>query len=427
MDQSVTVHLPRDLNLSALARVRLVWPDNATLITLRLHPDQWVRPAGLAGLACLIARSQSQGTAFIVEHAHCQSVGYWQRMGFFEVLSLDGPAAAGFHQPADGQFCELRRISDIYAVDEVTEALVAVTDPTPEGWKVYSHIVSEALNNVCQHRQFRRFLPGAVQSAGGQGPTSNHPYGCGLRHALRAFRPDDDRAAIAKALEVGVTSGQTRMGTTGMRNRGVGLSAIHKLVAGNGGDLVIWSGNGVFPTNKSLCRGDVPAWQGTLLAARMERNNFSRGFRDVMLELDAELRERERERPARLPRRSSGFSRGRGEFGMEWRTLTLKRDHRFLGGRGVAHQVRTAAEALLRKDPPAVVVLDFAGVDGVSHSFADELLSPLSDLLHEAVRSRVLLANCSGDVREELELVAAMHGLFMPGALAAARRAAGPN
>lgn len=101
-------------------------------------------------------------------------------------------------------------------------------------------------------------------------------------------------------------------------------------------------------------------------------------------------------------------------------TLTLNRGHQFLGGRGTAHAVRRAAEDLLASDASAVVVLDFAGVEGVSHSFADELLSPLSELLHEAMHHRVLLANCAADVREELELVASMHRLFMPGALAAA-------
>lgn len=94
----------------------------------------------------------------------------------------------------------------------------------------------------------------------------------------------------------------------------------------------------------------------------------------------------------------------------------LYRGHRFLGGRGVAHEVRLAAEDLLRRDPAAVVLLDFSGVEGVSHSFADELLSPLNDLLHEAVKDRVWLVNCSDEVLEELELVAMMHGLVMPGA-----------
>jgi hypothetical protein len=80
--------------------------------------------------------------------------------------------------------------------------------------------------------------------------------------------------------------------------------------------------------------------------------------------------------------------------------------------------VRLAAEDALCRDRSTVVVLDFAKVEGVSHSFADELLSPLSELLHEECAKRVQLANCASEVVEELELVAMMHGLAMP-ALAA--------
>lgn len=101
--------------------------------------------------------------------------------------------------------------------------------------------------------------------------------------------------------------------------------------------------------------------------------------------------------------------------------VKLYRGQRFLGGRSLANRVRVAAEDLLARDDDTVVVLDFAGVEGVSHSFADELLSPLTELLHSAVRDRVWLVNCAPEVREDLELVATMHGLVMP-ALGRAKR-----
>jgi hypothetical protein len=106
------------------------------------------------------------------------------------------------------------------------------------------------------------------------------------------------------------------------------------------------------------------------------------------------------------------------------KVFTLYRGHRFLGGRAVAHNVRRAAEAFLASNLKAAVVLDFRRVEGVSHSFADELLSPLSELLQEETRERVFLTNCSDEVLEELQLVATMHGLFMPSrkALRAVRR-----
>ena len=102
--------------------------------------------------------------------------------------------------------------------------------------------------------------------------------------------------------------------------------------------------------------------------------------------------------------------------------LKLFRGHRFLGGRSVAHQVRLVAHDILENDPNALVVLDFAKVEGVSHSFADELLSPLSEYLNEDMKRRVLLANCAPEVLEELQLVADMHRLVMPGAVSSCHR-----
>ena len=94
--------------------------------------------------------------------------------------------------------------------------------------------------------------------------------------------------------------------------------------------------------------------------------------------------------------------------------LSLFHGHGFLGGRGVAFRVRTDAEQILRSDDHAVVALDCAEVTGVSHSFADELLSPLSDLLGPDVASRVILENCSDSVYADFASVAEMHRLHMP-------------
>jgi hypothetical protein len=91
------------------------------------------------------------------------------------------------------------------------------------------------------------------------------------------------------------------------------------------------------------------------------------------------------------------------------------RGSRFLGGRGVANEVRNLVADLLHADPTATAVLDFARVEGVSHSFADELLAPLSELLDNRLAERVLLTNCAAEVWEELEVVALMHDLAMPG------------
>lgn len=98
---------------------------------------------------------------------------------------------------------------------------------------------------------------------------------------------------------------------------------------------------------------------------------------------------------------------------MEEAVLGLYAGHEFLGGRAVAHRLRTEAERILRSDPKAIVVLDFCRVEGVSHSFGDELLSALADCLGEGTPNRVFLANCSRQVFADLNSVARMHQLPM--------------
>jgi hypothetical protein len=93
--------------------------------------------------------------------------------------------------------------------------------------------------------------------------------------------------------------------------------------------------------------------------------------------------------------------------------LSLFHGNEFLGGRAVAFHVRTTAEELLRADRDALVVLDFQHVVGISHSCADELLSPLSEL-GASLRSRVVIEHCSAEVYGDLASVARMHELHMP-------------
>jgi len=96
------------------------------------------------------------------------------------------------------------------------------------------------------------------------------------------------------------------------------------------------------------------------------------------------------------------------------RVLQLFAGNEFLGGRQVAFAVRTKALEWLEADRSSVIDLDFSGVRGVSHSFSDELLSPLSDALGTGVATRVTISHCAEAVRQSLESVAMLHGLHVP-------------
>jgi len=86
----------------------------------------------------------------------------------------------------------------------------------------------------------------------------------------------------------------------------------------------------------------------------------------------------------------------------------------FLGSRGKAHTARKKVEKALKSHPMSGVVLDFKGVAGMSHSFTDELLSPLDEMLGNDMSRRVSLVRCAKGVRDAVELVCEMHGLRPP-------------
>lgn len=94
--------------------------------------------------------------------------------------------------------------------------------------------------------------------------------------------------------------------------------------------------------------------------------------------------------------------------------LKLFSGNEFLGGRHVAFVIRTDACRMLEEAPESKVILDFQGVRGVSHSFSDELLSPLSDALGAYASDRVRIVNCDKTVEEGLKSVARLHNLNAP-------------
>lgn len=82
----------------------------------------------------------------------------------------------------------------------------------------------------------------------------------------------------------------------------------------------------------------------------------------------------------------------------------------FLGSRKRALVILERVEEELTRPRARKVVLDFAGVSGMSHSFTDELLSRLDELAAE--RSvEVVFVNCTPAVAEAVELVSDMHDI----------------
>jgi hypothetical protein len=166
-------------------------------------------------------------------------------MGFFNLFGVSGVQCAGARRPPAGRFAELRRVSEIEEVDEITAALVEVVQPDDEERRIRSHILSEALNNACQHSDAVGFCSAQYYWSENVVRLAIADPGRGLRAALHRFNPTDDREAISMALRAGVSGrseAEQLAAPKEMRNRGIGLTAIHRLTIGTGGEVQIWSG-----------------------------------------------------------------------------------------------------------------------------------------------------------------------------------------
>ena len=302
--------LPSHLNAATLMRVAESWPDDASEVIVDFSGQIYVYPSGTAGLSCLVKLAIDCGQKVCFEVVGCSNIWYWQRMQFFRNFGVPRNRSAGRQRTSAGRFSEIQPIEDIEKVDDLTSDLVRVAAPNEDAQRIFSHVVSEALNNVCQHSEYIGYCASQYYEGSSRGMVRFciADAGIGLKESLKnSYRPKDDITAVLKALEVGVT-GRSRAAQLAvprhMRNRGVGLSAILKLVQGNHGSLTLWSGNARYQCS-AFGAGvkESPYWQGTFLAVEMPRREISARFGDIMRELTAELRVIESGRARRRRRR----------------------------------------------------------------------------------------------------------------------------
>jgi len=78
----------------------------------------------------------------------------------------------------------------------------------------------------------------------------------------------------------------------------------------------------------------------------------------------------------------------------------------FLGTRFLGEEARRQINNVLSGEPP--VLLDFAGVRGVSHSFADETVGVLvQEIGMDALKANVCFANLNEEIKTILRFVVA--------------------
>lgn len=284
------IDLPPRLNIRALESLAGRWPYNEPHICVRFHPDQWADPSGIVGLACLIDGQKRRGGTVELDYASCGSIGYWERMQFFTQLDFPAPPPTGRRHAAGDRFVELERIDDIDLVDSLTEKLVVVASADTNSRKILSHIVSEAMNNAAQHSHSFGFAAAQYLPTTKRVEFCIADSGVGLRDSLSSvYQAHDDSEAIRLALQPGVTSNPPQRGQRHMRNRGVGLTCIHRLTVASAGSINVWSGHGRFRSSSQDVERSQIEWRGTLICANLPRDEISTNFADIMREIAQEL------------------------------------------------------------------------------------------------------------------------------------------
>ncbi|MFT9025924.1 MAG: ATP-binding protein [Acetobacter indonesiensis] len=299
MEASTTgINLPARLNLDGISSLLRSWEPRSKA-TLILDPDQWVDPIGLVGLACMIDHAKKEYQHHTsVQYEDCPNATYWERMEFFSCLNLPGPTSCGQRHHADGRFCELKKIGDDNDTDSITKSIVDTLglEKYSSSWQVVHHIISEAINNVCHHAESFGFAHAQYFPSYDRVKICIGDTGIGLKAALSRVCPqlESDEAAILKALEPCVTSNPPHNRQSERRNRGVGLTTIHRLVDACGGTLHLWSGDTMWHNGVTSQKNGV--WPGTLVAVSIKRDKITPQFHELMEKLHQEIAVIEKQR-----------------------------------------------------------------------------------------------------------------------------------
>lgn len=197
-----------------------------------------------------------------------------------------------------------------------------------------------------------------------------------------SYALNDHREAISKALMRGVT----RSPEVGQGN---GLAGTHDIVALNGGELQIWTGDQNYRLIDAQPEvfSEIPRSAGTGVSIRLDTARETR-LEDTFIAsanwtfIDQEL--------ARMES-SGGF--------------LIVDECRHTAGRETATPFRRKLESMI-PDATDPIVLDFDGVDSPSSSFLDELLGRLAAKLGEnAFQRRIHVVNMTDRVRTMSDVV----------------------
>lgn len=315
------------------------------------------------------------GTVEVEPNGASRAPYYLARMDCFMHCGIDFPKPVS-RQAERGRFIPLQLVDDAGSVqragDAICDLVLCHLDDAAAFLPAMEWAVNEILDNVCNHAEAPR--PGVMVA-------QHYPrerqlqiavcdFGRGIHASLSEAMPLASHAeALARALERGVTRNQAV-------GQGNGLAGSAAIMAANGGEFSLWSGDSMY-----RWRGGVGEYLP--LACCMPGTGV---FLNMKTDRPVDLEE-----TFIGDRDWSYLDVVAGQVGDEG--LRVADECAGFGTRAAAQPLRRRILGILpRLEGP--LTLDFAGIERASSSFLDELLGRLvAEIGEETFRSRIRTIN----------------------------------
>lgn len=361
-------------------------------LEVKLHPQAFIRPGGLALLCALLMERSKAGVELAIDGPQIK-IDHLVRLGLHAHLGLPTPPMPEA-RPAAGRYIPLQLIyggAEVLAVtNAICDLMLRRYDDAARFVPAVEWMTYEIIDNIVIHAEAS--APGVVcaqyYEAAARLEIAVVDLGRGLRASLSETRDVPDDAA---ALALAVTRGVTRDSQVGQGN---GLAGTMEIARVNGGVAGLWSGGAVLrQVGPDQLINPGPTMPGV----------------GVVLDLNAR-------RPVDLTEtqiaaggswQSWNYLVAEGERVAEAGGLRVLDECAHVAGRPPAQALRRKVEALL-PELEGPLVLDFEGVRMASSSFLDELLGRLA-ASHgpEVLTTRIQIQNLDPLVRRMADTVIA--------------------
>lgn len=257
--------MPREIFVPNAAAIRQAgaflrgsdWTADDKPTVLRFHPGYChMQPWVVAAIAAWALEQRFHGGRVSV--ANPERAMYAWRMGLSDFLGQLNPAVQQEHEEA-GRFIPLRQIRNAQDLGGLLAEIVTLLHVDEEAAKGVMYAISEMVRNVLEHSSAGS---GAIVCAQRYQGERGRKYvslgiadrGIGVLGSLsKNYTLADDREAILKAIQPGVTGAQKTM-YGAPDNAGAGLFITRRLSEETGGYFAIGSGSAMFRTSAAKRR-----------------------------------------------------------------------------------------------------------------------------------------------------------------------------